>query len=110
MSAKLRLIYKTAQECTGKTAADVTELSFKRCALKKTVIKNWGDSLFYLILRRSIRRLLSLRYQRRGWDFRFKIGRDIQNKQNKQTETLSKYFLTKASLSTKKTFYKKREQ
>lgn len=110
MSAKLRLIYKTAQECTGKTAADVTELSFKRCALKKTVIKNWGDSLFYLILRRSRMHLLSLRYQRRGWDFRFKIGRDIQNKQNKQTETLSKYFLTKASLSTKKTFYKKREQ
>lgn len=42
MSAKLHLIYKTAQESTGKTAADVTELSFKRCALKKTVIKNWG--------------------------------------------------------------------
>ena len=87
MSAKLRLIYKTAQECTGKTAADVTELSFKRYALKNTVIKNWGGSLFYLILRRSRRRLLSLRYQRRGWDFRFKIGRDkqdIQNKQDKQ--------------------------
>ena len=46
MSAKLRLIYKTAQKCTGKTAADVTELSFKRYALKKTVIKNWGGSLF----------------------------------------------------------------
>lgn len=42
MSAKLRLIYKTAQESTGKTAVDVTKLSFKRCALKKTVIKNWG--------------------------------------------------------------------
>lgn len=39
MSAKLRLIYKTAQECTGKTAADVTELSFKRCALKKLLSK-----------------------------------------------------------------------
>lgn len=107
MSAKLHLIYKTAQESTGKTAADVTELSFKRYALKKTVIKNWGDSLFYLILQRSRRRLLSLRYQRRGWDFRFKIGRDIQNK---QTETLSKYFLTKASLSTKKMFCEKREK
>lgn len=62
MSAKLRLIYKTAQESTGKTAADVTELSFKRYALKKTVIKNWGDSLFYLILRRSRMHLLSLIY------------------------------------------------
>ena len=62
MSAKLHLIYKMAQESTGKTAADVTELSFKRYALKKTVIKNWGDSLFYLILRRSIRSLLSLIY------------------------------------------------
>ena len=102
MSAKLRLIYKTAQESTGKTAADVTELSFKRYALKKLLSKIGGNSLFYLILRRSIRSLLSLIYQRRGWDFRFKIGRDIQNKQNKQTETLSEYFLTKASLTNKK--------
>ena len=102
MSAKLRLIYKTAQESTGKTAADVTELSFKRCALKKLLSKIGENSLFYLILRRSIRSLLSLIYQRRGWDFRFKIGRDIQNKQNKQTETLSEYFLTKASLTNKK--------
>ena len=39
MSAKLLFIYKTAQESTGKTAADVTELSFKRYALKKLLSK-----------------------------------------------------------------------
>ena len=46
MSAKLRLIYKTAQECTGKTAADVTELSFKRYALKKLLSKIGGIVCF----------------------------------------------------------------
>ena len=62
MSAKLLFIYKTAQESTGKTAADVTELSFKRYALKKLLSKIGGNSLFYLILRRSRMHLLSLIY------------------------------------------------
>ena len=46
MSAKLRLIYKTAQESTGKTAADVTKLSFKRYALKKLLSKIGGIVCF----------------------------------------------------------------
>ena len=37
----------------------------------------------------------------------FVLKLDETYKTNKQTETLSEYFLTKASLSTKKMFYKK---